>query len=567
MSTMTRRDLLRTLAAAAGASAVCQPGSPAAAVLQPGVAVPPPPRILDVAIVGAGVSGAYAAWRLLGESPASPVLAPVAAGRGDRRLAVALFERSHRIGGRLRSLLPPDMPHLRAELGGMRFPTTHTLVARLVEHLGLAVKPFPVGNDANFLYLRGCRLRQKQWRERDALPYQLAPADRGKSADDLLIEAIEHHVPAARTLVGGEWDAVKTAPRRDGPSLAQIGLWTALLRAKGSEALKLIEDAGGYSSFYRSWSAAEMMPWIMADFLGSPVYLTLRDGYDSIPRRLVFDFVEAGGAMCFGHQLKRVRRAPHPHEDVLALDFAAADGKALPTRYARHVVLALPKVALEQVASDRLALGTASFRDCIGAVTPQPAAKIFLVYKQPWWRELGITGGRSTTDLPIRQCYYVGTEGAEPGADPSSGTSLLMASYHDDDNVHFWNAYGTPRSMTQPMWLDASRPMFQEAQRQIRELHGPGADIPDAIAGCYANWQDEPFGGGWHFWNVQTRPAEIIPRVRRPDPDAHLYVCGEAYSTDQGWVRGALRSAERMLQTHFKAPPPSWLPADEPVGP
>lgn len=38
-----------------------------------------------------------------------------------------------------------------------------------------------------------------------------------------------------------------------------------------------------------------------------------------------------------------------------------------------------------------------------------------------------------------------------------------------------------------------------------------------------------------------------------------MYVCGDCYSTVQGWVEGALNTAEKMLQKHFELAPPAWL--------
>jgi lysine 2-monooxygenase len=48
----------------------------------------------------------------------------------------------------------------------------------------------------------------------------------------------------------------------------------------------------------------------------------------------------------------------------------------------------------------------------------------------------------------------------------------------------------------------------------------------------------------------------------------NLAICGEAYSIDQGWVNGALLTAEQVLQQRFQVPlPTSWLPADIRLGP
>jgi monoamine oxidase len=55
--------------------------------------------------------------------------------------------------------------------------------------------------------------------------------------------------------------------------------------------------------------------------------------------------------------------------------------------------------------------------------------------------------------------------------------------------------------------------------------------------------------------------------MRRPYRDEAVHICGEAYSVTQGWVEGALQTAERMLEEHFGLLRPGWAPADYDLGP
>ena len=78
-----------------------------------------------VAIVGGGIAGLVAAYELarMGLSP-------------------TIYEPGP-IGGRLRSIPMGDAPHMVAELGGMRFPTSGTAFYHYVDQLGLCTQPFP----------------------------------------------------------------------------------------------------------------------------------------------------------------------------------------------------------------------------------------------------------------------------------------------------------------------------------------------------------------------------------------------------------------------------------------
>ena len=95
----------------------------------------------------------------------------------------------------------------------------------------------------------------------------------------------------------------------------------------------------------------------------------------------------------------------------------------------------------------------------------------------------------------------------------------------------------------------------------MREVHGLEF-VPEPYTAAYHDWSDDPYGAGWHAWKAGTRFWEIMPKVRKPLPDEEVFICGEAYSINQGWVEGALQTAELMLEEHFGLKRPSWLPSD-----
>src|SRR2546429_273983 len=95
------------------------------------------PNEFDVAIVGGGVAGTYAAWRIA-STPADILNRIIRPSAGQ--VSIGLFE-AERIGGRLLTL---DMPgaFFRAELGGMRYTSSHILLRHVISHFGLHAKPF-----------------------------------------------------------------------------------------------------------------------------------------------------------------------------------------------------------------------------------------------------------------------------------------------------------------------------------------------------------------------------------------------------------------------------------------
>ena len=521
------------------------------------------PEVLDVAVVGGGVSGVYSAWRLLeGGAAAVPP-------------KIVVFEGSQRVGGRLLSPTPPGMPHVRCELGGMRYESIHTLVRGLVENVfGLATEALPVAEPENIAYLRGHHLRQRDLTDPTRVPYALGWNERGVSPGALLVEnALNQILPHATSATAEQWPELLRTATFDGRPLHEQGFWNLLARVLTHEGYMYAMDGSGYDCLTSNWNAADALPFLLADFSPKVTYSRIVKGFDRVPNLLADEVRKAGGEVRLGWKLRSFECATLPDRSTgVALRFEGHEEPVL----ARRLILAMPRRSLEllEPTGPLLSPANAEFRTLLASVLPIPLFKLFLCYEYPWWEAAGVTQGRSITDLPLRQCYYWGVDGRQPGADPSNHHAALLASYDDERFVSFWtglregdaarpySARPTAHSHAHPgseHWDEYSAPesMVLEAHRQLVELHGlPYA--PEPYAAAYRDWTTDPFGGGVHFWAIHAKSWEVIPRMVHPMPELPVYVCGEAYSNQQGWVEGALETAERVLQDHFHLAPPVW---------
>ena len=542
--------------------------------------------VLDVAIIGAGISGVYCGWRLLTGASDGPPAAPDARGRGTRaarsRTAgqagtprVAIFEASPRIGGRLLSVTPPGMPHVPCELGGMRFESIHTLVRSLVENVfKLPVTQLDVTEQGNIAYLRGRHLRQSQLNDPTALPYHLKWGEQGRTPGQLLTEyALNQIIPGATTMTPAKLAEAARTAHFDGRPLWQQGLWNVMARVLSAEAYEFGINGMGYDSLVSNWNAADGVPFMLADFASTVTYWKLKDGYEQLPLQLARQFTQRGGALHLSTPLRAFdsARLSDGTRGVI-LHF---DGVRKPV-YARKLVLAIPPRSFEllEPVGPLLDPSNSTFPVLLDAVNRIPLFKLFLCYHTPWWEISGVTTGRSVTDLPIRQTYYWGVEGRQPGADPTNTNSVLLASYNDNRWVDFWAGLRhsnepvyegrpnphAPASKGSADWRHyrAPRALVLEAHRQLMELHGV-TDAPLPYEAVYRDWMEDPYGAGVHFWSVHQRSAEVIPKVLHPVEGQPIYVTNEAWSHQQGWAEGSLQTTEQLLQKHFQLAAPGWI--------
>jgi monoamine oxidase len=518
-------------------------------------------QAIDIAVVGGGIAGVYCAWRLRRERPGTNV---------------QLFERDKRIGGRLLSVEPPHIPNTRVELGGMRFTEQHKGVHRLLQQLRIDSAPFPVTEDQNIVYVRGCVLRQQDLKDPAVqLPYTIAPDERivlaeegwpglvARAAQRALHSILKKHVDLARV----KWPEVIDQYQYDGYSLWDLPLRYFVQRYISDEALRLVDDVSGYNSLLTVWNAADGLPWNLAEFGQIPRFRYVTDGFDTLPQKLHIAFERLGGGVHTGRALTRL--VWNAAKQVVELKFHRDTRPVL----ANKVILAMPRRSLERLDRTGNVMGDTKVQELIGSVTPIPLFKLAMCYPFAWWETIEpvqvmqngrpvkerITRGQSVTDLPVRQCYYWAKDGR--------GEKAVVLVYDDGRDREYWRGLlkkrgaadefgklhklATERAERQWNENAAPRHLVEEAHRQLLEMHKVRhrLDIPKPYAAACRDWGEDPYGGGVNFWRVGVDSRQVAKKILQPkkDQDVPVFICGESYSHDQGWVEGALKTADDVL--------------------
>jgi monoamine oxidase len=467
---------------------------------------------------------------------------------------VAVLEATNRLGGRIWSVVPPGAPHLVAEFGGMRYLKTQAIVPRLVDVLGLPSVPFSKGNANNLNYLRGSRFSVAQYSDPAVVPYRLPASEVGQSPAELMLRGVQAYVPGAETLTPRQWNHVKKTATFHGQPLYDQGFWNLLQLALSPEGYDYVADGIAYPCIFENWNAAEMLQFVAGDFAPGAAYSTIAGGYQRLPDTLAAMARRAGASVHLG--AKVVSLAPGGGGAVRLR--VAGPGGAVRSVRARWVVLTLPSDPMDALVTRSPFLQEPSFTGALASVGTAPASKQFFTFSTPWWRQLGISGGYSVTDLPLLRCWYFGTEGEQPGADPSNTTSLLMT-YNDLSPTGYWAGYSSSRTFSGPPAPRTAPPdLVADAVSQLSELHGIAVPRPRWSAAI--NWENLPYGNGFHFWEVHARSWEVIPHLRRPFDGVGLSVCGDCWSPVQNWIESGLTTTEGLLQDTFGYRPPPWLP-------
>ncbi|KFF23800.1 flavin monoamine oxidase family protein [Chryseobacterium vrystaatense] len=564
----------------------------------------------EVAIIGAGTSGLYTAYRLVTD-------------KKYKASEVQIFDMNNKLGGRLESVVMPGM-NFWGELGGMRYLTSQQIVTTLIEGYPLTEKDpakrtpvlkdkmtpidFPMGKPEELLmYLRKERFKQDAWdvaqKEGRKLVtrYYLNDDDHGFSSDQLFNKIIYDVLMAdpwvaekygdriikgdtmydySFKLTSEDWDHIK--PRLvynfpnspyDKRKVNDLGFWNLIKDQISQEGYEFVANAGGYYSNTINWNSAEAFPYMVGDFSSDTTYKTIKEGYDSIAYAVANSYMDHEGACIWSENKLLTFTKDHPLAEThtYQLTFLNLRTNTKWNVFANKLVLAMPRKSLELLDQNNFFFDineNSVLNTNIRSVIMEPAFKILMGFEYPWWKEkeLHIDSGHSITDLPMRQCYYFGT-------DPETNNSMLLGSYGDMETETFWKALtddkvlfevraaksASLKELHQLDGVQATKLMVDELMNQLRELHGPDITIPEPYVTYFKDWTDEPFGAGYHAWKAGYSVKHVMQYMRKPVAHEHIHIIGEAYSDQQGWVEGAFCEAEKMLQEHFGMTRPKWL--------
>ena len=322
-----------------------------------------------------------------------------------------------------------------------------------------------------------------------------------------------------------------------------------------AEENRFFQDSGGCDITPLGSALGDFDEALLGPDLSKP-YRTIAGGYQKLPLALAAEARRFGARVLTETRLASLSRPGSPGE-LFRLGLVDPAGRTTAIS-ARRVVLALPRRALELI-EDFPARRDPHVAGLIESVVGEPAIKAFLLYPRAWWRDLGIDGGRSVTDMPARMFYALGAEKQRLASELANGFGLLMA-YCSGPDVQYWQqlAPQPPRGSAGFQWLPGNCGLALEIHREAGLTYA--MQPPKPLSACVQDWTVDPYGCGWHLWRQGVDGMALADSVMSPVPGHELYICGAANTPYlQSWAEGAIERAETMLQRHFGLKPPRWL--------
>lgn len=402
---------------------------------------------------------------------------------------VVVLEASDHVGGRLHSEDECPAAKVKHEFGGMRvFPSVHQDVVALLNEAELTLFPLELGDSNNLFHLHGKSVRKKDAVYEGEGPYQ------GRHIYDIVDEAKKNFKKSR----GGH---EPEDPFLD-EEMQNISLQEFIMKYSGCnyEEFDTYISYSGYNVFPIEHQVAIFMN--EEKLLGADIkyHWFVREGYEAL-----VEYMGEGLDMRFNHKVTSMKKDKNGVYTVTCEDGYKFQSKVVFMGITKPELLNVDGF-LESITEEK--------KKGVYAVDDLPLFKIFMEYEHAWWKDAGFTNGKSTTAGDNRQMHYY------------DDFNILV--YNSDDYARIWD------TKMRYNYLEA----VQEIHAGIVEAHKDFVDfeIPDPIwDSCeYKYWDD-----GSHNWLKGYNARDMIKAVTDGRKDG-IYIVGDTYCDQQGWVQGAI---------------------------
>ncbi|MCI0562676.1 MAG: FAD-dependent oxidoreductase, partial [Nitrososphaera sp.] len=351
-------------------------------------------------------------------------------------------------------------------------------------------------------------------------------------------------------LEDADYDNIRRKAVVDGVSLWNMGFWNLLSDVLSPMAVVKLRD---WASFYHllpeNPNAAEWLVfWLRA--MKSGDLRGIRGGM----YRLIWKFVkvlEKCTNIAIQRNAKLVKLTKSGNDRVcLTFEDPTHDTSV------ERVILAVPKRPLEllnlpDTLKDKGASDThvKQLKKHLNAVFGFPLLKCFFILHQPWWED-NRPLNRYASSIPTREIKY------DKSKDKTKGMVMV---YTDRPATQFWADYLVDKyeQHKAEVWLshEANPRLWKRFVQYARDYEHHDFTKDRLLACGMRDWGKDPYGGACHSWRPGAKSWEAIDYLRAFSLDGreenkenkNIHICGEAYSDYQGFIEGALRSAEKVI--------------------
>jgi len=265
------------------------------------------------------------------------------------------------------------------------------------------------------------------------------------------------------------------------------------------ETATFIQHSFGYDAEFIYLNASAALEMFQSDFFSKGDYYVLNGGLSQIIKKLENEINKCHHITI----LKNTTVKDIYHNYIITNN---------DIYYFTNLVCAIPQKALQQF----------SYFKNINALNSVKAIPLLRIYAKYPTKDLWFKGIKKTkTDNYLRQIIPI-----------SEKDGLIMISYTDCEYAEMWSKCHT----------NGDEFLIKMIHKEIKKLYGIEPSKPEFIAVHY--WNE-----GVHMWKTGYDMKHNYQKILKPFEHQDIFICGEAFSTKQGWIEGALSTCYNVIKS------------------
>lgn len=415
-------------------------------------------------------------------------------------LKVTVLEARADAGGRVRTIRGPFDNGLHGEAGAARISEAHAFTLDWINRLGLAIMPFAATTGTALSVIDGNRFRTTDIERLRTIKLDLHPDERGLTPSMLLKRYIGDALsdlsePDPNSTGYARWKSYDTRT------------WPEWLRDRGaSEGAVALMTLGADPA---RLSALYILRQI-ALHNGARHYYAIRGGMDRLPKAIAAGL---GDAVKYNVAVVGIKQGPDK------IEVRCLDRQRSVSISADRIVLAVPFSTLRRIDIDPPF--NADKMQAIEGLPYYPATRFLFQTRERFWIKAG-SNGAARTDYAL--------ETWDDGTDQPGGGGMLSATVGG--------------RMDETLAAIAPNDRLRLGEKMVSL---PFPEIAEMTSkGFVQRWSDDPWARGAFAAFAPGQMTGWMPAIARPEGRIHF--AGEHTSPWTGWMEGALRSAERVVE-------------------
>ncbi|XP_040567147.1 L-amino acid oxidase isoform X2 [Lepeophtheirus salmonis] len=459
---------------------------------------PIPTKVLNITIVGAGITGLTAGILLKN------------AGHN-----VQILEASHTLGGRIQTFRNVE-EEWHVEWGPMRFPRNQFFTQYLLHKFQLRLTEFKLSSNKTFYFIGGQTFSKSHYSNVYELPfvkilYNLTREEMNIKIKDFYNEPMKAPLQDLATLPWKEF--VKKYDKYS---------FRSYLREKQGYSPGLVHLIGTMAELEGLMDMSMVEVTHDECIFGQSILDTIVDGTDTLIQNLAKEIISQVSLNTVVKEIYHSKDATLVKFNCIGFD---CQSKHSSIKSDFVILTPLPTVVSRISFSPLL---TTSKRYTLRTARISSAVKVVLTFNTPFWEKLGIKGGKSVTDLPSKSIVY-------PSFSFKGGLGVLLVSY----------TWGTDASRQEGMTDDD---IITECLYTLSKVHNLSEkEVRIRFRKGYVKkWGKDPFTVGAfgafapHFFN------DWFDEFQKPE--GRVVFAGDTYENLHGWIDSSLKSATRAFK-------------------